>query len=122
MRSQKAWSLAAASGSVLVMTKSLCVGLNLVGYLSCGFRPVSSSLPVSHVILAALNRWPSSISEAKAMRIPFNDMMSGLGPEADLLILWLSSISDGIDPANAPRRSEERRVGKECRSRWSPYH
>ena len=25
-------------------------------------------------------------------------------------------------PASAPRRSEERRVGKECRSRWSPYH
>ena len=24
--------------------------------------------------------------------------------------------------ANANRRSEERRVGKECRSRWSPYH
>src|SRR3989449_10058120 len=22
----------------------------------------------------------------------------------------------------APIRSEERRVGKECRSRWSPYH
>jgi hypothetical protein len=22
----------------------------------------------------------------------------------------------------APDRSEERRVGKECRSRWSPYH
>ena len=21
-----------------------------------------------------------------------------------------------------PHRSEERRVGKECRSRWSPYH
>ena len=24
--------------------------------------------------------------------------------------------------AEAIRRSEERRVGKECRSRWSPYH
>src|SRR3989454_2911124 len=24
--------------------------------------------------------------------------------------------------ARAYRRSEERRVGKECRSRWSPYH
>ena len=24
--------------------------------------------------------------------------------------------------APLPRRSEERRVGKECRSRWSPYH
>ena len=23
---------------------------------------------------------------------------------------------------NAHSRSEERRVGKECRSRWSPYH
>ena len=23
---------------------------------------------------------------------------------------------------NKPMRSEERRVGKECRSRWSPYH
>ena len=23
---------------------------------------------------------------------------------------------------NIPSRSEERRVGKECRSRWSPYH
>src|SRR2546421_6386437 len=27
----------------------------------------------------------------------------------------------GGEPA-APARSEERRVGKECRSRWSPYH
>ena len=24
--------------------------------------------------------------------------------------------------AAKPARSEERRVGKECRSRWSPYH
>ena len=23
---------------------------------------------------------------------------------------------------NTTERSEERRVGKECRSRWSPYH
>src|ERR1022692_4938007 len=31
-----------------------------------------------------------------------------------------------LAPANQPKpkltRSEERRVGKECRSRWSPYH
>ena len=26
------------------------------------------------------------------------------------------------DPIKAHQRSEERRVGKECRSRWSPYH
>ena len=30
----------------------------------------------------------------------------------------------GLDTSEpgAPGRSEERRVGKECRSRWSPYH
>ena len=27
-----------------------------------------------------------------------------------------------IDMVIAKSRSEERRVGKECRSRWSPYH
>ena len=38
------------------------------------------------------------------------------------------SRSDSIRKARAadttgqPVRSEERRVGKECRSRWSPYH
>ena len=26
------------------------------------------------------------------------------------------------DPTDPDVRSEERRVGKECRSRWSPYH
>src|SRR2546421_7712574 len=28
----------------------------------------------------------------------------------------------GEEQALSTRRSEERRVGKECRSRWSPYH
>ena len=27
-----------------------------------------------------------------------------------------------ITDPEAKTRSEERRVGKECRSRWSPYH
>src|SRR3712207_9430794 len=27
-----------------------------------------------------------------------------------------------VPPGAPPWRSEERRVGKECRSRWSPYH
>ena len=27
-----------------------------------------------------------------------------------------------LNAKSKPARSEERRVGKECRSRWSPYH
>src|SRR2546430_13492271 len=32
------------------------------------------------------------------------------------------AVGTGTTPQAAERRSEERRVGKECRSRWSPYH
>ena len=35
-------------------------------------------------------------------------------------ILRIKSMVDS--PVIAFSRSEERRVGKECRSRWSPYH
>src|SRR3712207_7018925 len=31
-------------------------------------------------------------------------------------------VDQSFDVVGAARRSEERRVGKECRSRWSPYH
>ena len=36
------------------------------------------------------------------------------------LSLW--SWQDTVKSVFLDRRSEERRVGKECRSRWSPYH
>ena len=31
-------------------------------------------------------------------------------------------IADSLFCTAETKRSEERRVGKECRSRWSPYH
>ena len=36
-------------------------------------------------------------------------------------ILDIGQYYDLINTSESPR-SEERRVGKECRSRWSPYH
>ena len=48
-----------------------------------------------------------------------------LGPSTNRA---LAMIAEGIGPDQSGRfgttngRSEERRVGKECRSRWSPYH
>ena len=39
---------------------------------------------------------------------------------------WKFTFDGSIDPQKREHgekvRSEERRVGKECRSRWSPYH
>ena len=54
---------------------------------------------------------------------------------ADLAVAWAADDKDTLEqwladdpswstfgPALPETRSEERRVGKECRSRWSPYH
>ena len=42
--------------------------------------------------------------------------------EAEEQINDLEDRMVGITAAEQNIRSEERRVGKECRSRWSPYH
>ena len=46
------------------------------------------------------------------------------GPLGALFGLFIGSMFDNIQTIAIPSdgRSEERRVGKECRSRWSPYH
>src|SRR2546423_5088768 len=39
-----------------------------------------------------------------------------------LAIAFTSNVRVRVGAYKKGRRSEERRVGKECRSRWSPYH
>src|SRR2546427_7211378 len=49
-------------------------------------------------------------------------MVTLLAGYADVVLMW---IQDQLTPRallGSTIRSEERRVGKECRSRWSPYH
>src|SRR3712207_9247043 len=62
-----------------------------------------------------------------AGRIKWFDVAKGFGfivPDngmPDVLLHVTCLRRDGYQSANEGR-SEERRVGKECRSRWSPYH
>src|SRR2546430_14236135 len=37
-------------------------------------------------------------------------------------VAFLAVYREGFETILFYKRSEERRVGKECRSRWSPYH
>ena len=46
------------------------------------------------------------------------DLTKEMCEEFGILAVPMSYTMDGRDFL----RSEERRVGKECRSRWSPYH
>ena len=52
--------------------------------------------------------------------------LDGIGPEDIGLDILADRFAKGVIKevilATNPTRSEERRVGKECRSRWSPYH
>jgi len=41
---------------------------------------------------------------------------------ASLYHKGLNKILEKVGEESVETRSEERRVGKECRSRWSPYH
>ena len=49
--------------------------------------------------------------------------VSGSGKSSLALgVLYAEGSRRYMDALSTHRRSEERRVGKECRSRWSPYH
>src|SRR3712207_9508056 len=70
---------------------------------------------------------PLSASDRERLVYEVRHELFGLGPLEPLLAD--PTISDIL--VNSPKkiyierggkRSEERRVGKECRSRWSPYH
>ena len=46
----------------------------------------------------------------------------GITTTDDLLHYYPRNYDSYEAPEEIGSRSEERRVGKECRSRWSPYH
>src|SRR5438045_9579986 len=50
---------------------------------------------------------------ARTRKVNANNSAALTGRSTPLIMFSVNS---------APSRSEERRVGKECRSRWSPYH
>ena len=70
-----------------------------------------------------------SISESLMQTVIYNARILLNEPgnyNARAEIMWAGSLSHngltGCGTGGGDWRSEERRVGKECRSRWSPYH
>ena len=59
-----------------------------------------------------------------SVTMPYSKLKAGVAEilqQEGYITSW--KVEDNVDANGAPAvRSEERRVGKECRSRWSPYH
>src|SRR3712207_737742 len=71
---------------------------------------------------------PAAAGEEGWLHTPLISVITGFSPGtygwggvlAGAAIVFFAFI--GFDIVATAARSEERRVGKECRSRWSPYH
>src|SRR3712207_9060131 len=72
---------------------------------------VNNVLGFPYIFRGALDVRATTINEA--MKIAAAEALAALARE---------DVPDDVAVAYQGNRSEERRVGKECRSRWSPYH
>src|SRR2546427_12467234 len=88
-------------------------GLVSGALLMSGLTEIYFSYRENRVALVALQR-------EKALSVA--SRIEGFIKEIERQIGWTTQPQLGAPSAAMYQRSEERRVGKECRSRWSPYH
>ena len=73
---------------------------------------------MAHIVITTL--FPKSLtgtdSEVRQFKDAVEDHVRRQGGKLEHFAVESGIVSFGVN------RSEERRVGKECRSRWSPYH
>src|SRR2546426_6116608 len=76
--------------------------------------PAAETSAAYAVELAAIKTAQANLTAAQRSSIAY---WAGGG-----VLRWNQIERELVARFNLPPRSEERRVGKECRSRWSPYH
>src|SRR2546425_12507273 len=84
----------------------------VVGELKSLSKPTKEQKEIAQVGTISANN-DSTIGEIIA------EAMSKVGKEGVITVEEAKSLDTQLEVVE---RSEERRVGKECRSRWSPYH
>ena len=84
-----------------------CAGLPL--RLSIDRMTEFFTLPASNDAVPYSPKWLNALSDAEKQSVAMSDFSRSMHNSGGEHVAWVL-------------RSEERRVGKECRSRWSPYH
>ena len=80
------------------------------------YFPASSDVRAATVSLSFLSQLPTVLMFTRYSPIFLTSLTNTLGMTMPPLIAF--NLANAVPLC----RSEERRVGKECRSRWSPYH
>ena len=100
--------------SAAVMPEAKDAATNITGEITALFEPT--------LFISGLNAENGKITSADIIKL-------GAQSNAQITVVAYSASGAMLDSktvtgdfAAAQTRSEERRVGKECRSRWSPYH
>src|SRR2546421_4979600 len=96
---------------------------NQITFLRLGFLPVFLML-----IAYDRYRWALLVLVVSGLSDGFDGLLARSLNQRSALGAYLDPIADKLLLSSSflilafKKRSEERRVGKECRSRWSPYH
>src|SRR2546430_17426511 len=87
----------------------------------CVWHPFTEWRPKPLLAEGIRKRWPGM----RVVHLPDYDQLPQELPDTDIFVgysLRAKQLKDAKKLKWLHSRSEERRVGKECRSRWSPYH
>ena len=108
--------IAALSDADIDLTVPEQLRTTLDQYRALGYAPdVLERLVKLHGTLTSLGLTPDDLDP----RLRHLERLTALGLDLEAA----DTLATALDAtAMAGERSEERRVGKECRSRWSPYH
>src|SRR2546422_7249813 len=109
--------------------KSLAViALTALGMLAPAVRAdVVTDWNDKAVAIMLAERLPGGVPGARVLAIMHIAMFDAANASEGRYLPYRAATADAADASpeaamHAAARSEERRVGKECRSRWSPYH
>src|SRR5256885_13288471 len=114
-RSERFWPMKREVVFVLLQAEDGIRDYKVTGVQTCALPISSPEAPASYTqrqdLLRGVRAWVGSLEDRGSGSVW--RLCLRLGEPIDL---------EGLRDFESPGRSEERRVGKESRSRWSPYH
>ena len=84
------------------------------------YAPAIVIFSIAFIMIAPLQVLDVSAAVPSTMSVSGNSIAVTSYDDRRVVLSWTAPTANHAD--GITDRSEERRVGKECRSRWSPYH